>query len=222
MSLFTCSHLPPWREGWISARRKSPQKSKRMFLLAISLQNAPPLSRSAGFILFWIIISRSPRSQRVVKKDKRYGTHVIKRGQWLLFSGSLCFFPPVCVWCCCFYSGDSCQQHRHCCQQGKKVREGKRRTHTYAYTHTRAHAHTNTHADPLLIQKELKCLPSICMDIQHTYLQQSGKRVRKSKSDQKNYLLYMALIFSSLLFNTSSHIAFSRFAKVNEPEKFEL
>lgn len=50
---FTCgTHLPPWREGWISAKRKSPQKSNRMFLLAISLQNAPPLSRSAGFILF--------------------------------------------------------------------------------------------------------------------------------------------------------------------------
>lgn len=68
-----------------------------MFLLAISLQNAPPLSRSAGFILFWLITTSPEVSKSDEKKkkqgegEKREKLNVIMRGQTLWFSGSLCF-----------------------------------------------------------------------------------------------------------------------------------
>lgn len=69
-----------------------------MFLLAISLQNAPPLSRSAGFILFWLITTSPEVSKSDEKKKKKQGEgekreklDVIMRGQTLWFNGSLCF-----------------------------------------------------------------------------------------------------------------------------------
>lgn len=125
-------HLPPWREGWISAKRKSPQKSNRMFLLAISLQNAPPLSRSAGFILFWLITTSPEVSKSDEKKEagggwkKRKAQRNYERANTLVQWITLLYF-LVYVWCCCFYSGHSCQQHRRSCQQG----EGERERETY-------------------------------------------------------------------------------------------
>lgn len=190
-------HLPPWREGWISAKRKSPQKSNRMFLLAISLQNAPPLSRSAGFILFWLITSSPEVSKSDEKKEARGGWKKGKaqrnyeRANTLVQWITLLYF-LVYVWCCCFYSGHSCQQHRRSCQQGEGERESKRHTHRYR---------EGEGARKTPIQKELNWLPSICTDTEHTYLLQTEE---EQTTNPDNYLCSVALIFSSLLFNTCS------------------
>lgn len=79
--------------------------------------------------------------------------------QWI----TLLYF-LVYVWCCCFYSGHSCQQHRRSCQQGEGERESERHTGRYR---------EGEGARKTPIQKELNWLPSICTDTEHTYLLQT-------------------------------------------------
>ena len=90
------SHSPPWRDGWITATRKSPQKNSRTSLVAISLHNTAPLSWICTFYAPLSDYHDSPKSWRVEKKEKREkdtGHDVIRIGQSLAFNGSLCLFP---------------------------------------------------------------------------------------------------------------------------------
>lgn len=190
-------HLPPWREGWISAKRKSPQKSNRMFLLAISLQNAPPLSRSAGFILFWLITSSPEVSKSDEKKkkqgegEKREKLNVIMRGQTLWFNGSLCFISSSMSGVAVFILVTPASSTDAPASK-ERERESKRHTHRYR---------EGEGARKTPIQKELNWLPSICTDTEHTYLLQTEE---EQTTNPDNYLCSVALIFSSLLFNTCS------------------
>lgn len=191
-------HLPPWREGWISAKRKSPQKSNRMFLLAISLQNAPPLSRSAGFILFWLITTSPEVSKSDEKKkkqgegEKREKLNVIMRGQTLWFSGSLCFISSSMSGVAVFILVTPASSTD---APASKERERERERETYR----QIQRGRGSKKDP--IQKELNWLPSICTDTEHTYLLQTEE---EQTTNPDNYLRSVALIFSLLLFNTCS------------------
>lgn len=56
------------------------------------------------------------------------GDVVIKNGQRLSVSMDHCAIFFLNVWCWCFYSGHSCQQHRHSCQWGEREGERERDT----------------------------------------------------------------------------------------------
>lgn len=119
---FTCStHLPPWREGWISAERKSPKRSNRMFLSAISLENEPPLCRSAGFILLQLITTTPEEQSTWSRQSKVFGSidHFACPSPHRT--------PPLLR--CCFYSGPSCQQYREAAARKERERERGRDTH---------------------------------------------------------------------------------------------
>lgn len=99
MSHQSAHHLPPCSEGLSCMVRKNPRRSNAALLLAISLQNALALPKSAGFILQELITTSkmSEKNEEGRKKENDTGHDVIKKGQSLWFDGSLHFFSLLCL-----------------------------------------------------------------------------------------------------------------------------
>lgn len=117
-----------------------------------------------------------------------------------------CAFFLLYVWCCCFYSGHSCQQYRRCLPARKKERGGKRHTHG-AWERERERRDN----PPSLSSRRNWAVCQAFAWILSGLIYTSQKRDWSTIPD--NYLFSIALIFCWFVFNTYVFFSVSRSKK---------
>lgn len=152
-------HLPPWREGWMKAERKSPQSSHRSFLSAISLRSAAPDPDQLLCSLPQKTTSLKEREEEG-KKGKDTGHNGIKKGQRLRLNGWLLFFPPPCLLVLFLFWRLPPAAQTPASEERERRRERRRGD---------ERGREKTSHRPT-VQKELEFLPNIWMDCERTDL----------------------------------------------------